>query len=197
MVAPLVVLPSAVIGKKVTLYDYVPEGATWEGPPLFSASTTIAAVGTDTVADETTYVEEVVVTYAAQPYPTQYSDFRDATTTWTLISEPTTATYTFVEGATRIYQSVPADTARGLFEAGSVRSCAVREDGTADCVLTVLWDMGGTSADVVAKPTTYSGSVTPIYTLTMDANNGAALRDMRGPIWALCIGFLAATMALL
>ncbi|KAI5893886.1 uncharacterized protein SCHCODRAFT_02498942 [Schizophyllum commune H4-8] len=95
VVALLNVLPSAVFGQeatKVTLHNYVPEGATWAGPPIFSASTTIAAVGTNTAADETTYVQEVVVSYAAQPYPTKYSDFRDATTTWTLISEPTTAT---------------------------------------------------------------------------------------------------------
>ncbi|KAL1723397.1 hypothetical protein EV715DRAFT_269478 [Schizophyllum commune] len=95
VVAPLIVLPSAVFGQeatKVTLHNYVPEGATWAGPPMFSASTTIAAVGTNSAADETTYVQEVVVSYAAQPYPTKYSDFRDATTTWTLISEPTTAT---------------------------------------------------------------------------------------------------------
>ena len=95
---------------------------------------------------------------------------------------------------------MPADTSRGYFEAGFVQSCSVHENGTADCEFTVLWDIEASSG-VVQKPTTYTGTVVPFYTLTVKPNSNtgsmASPHSLLGPVWALCIGLGAAIAILL
>ncbi|KAL1743782.1 hypothetical protein HDZ31DRAFT_40164 [Schizophyllum fasciatum] len=195
--AALVLAASALLharvarAEDVTLWTVETEGL---NPSVISEySGTLSAVGTASDSAATTYVEEMIISKL------EYV-FTDNDQTMTLISEPTTATQTFVEGASTYYMSAPAY-ATSTTWAGHIakytnpsrmQECSFDQDkGKGDCVLVI-----GPEGNLPSGETqSYAGTLKAYQTMDVNGASGregwGSLRWVGGVVSVISLTYLS------
>ncbi|KAI5830339.1 hypothetical protein K523DRAFT_382079 [Schizophyllum commune Tattone D] len=170
----------------VTLYQVSASNADPDAPSVsIDISYTVSAVGTAEYGAATTYVAEEVMSREQAIYSTK---------TATLISEPTTFTRTFIQGASTyaLALTAPEDTTTLSDENGQPTATSTRtrllEGYSIGCNLNSAAGDGSCEVSIDGPGTqrTYTGPLTPFYTLTSENGVVGGLRikgALFGRLW--------------
>ncbi|KAL1679765.1 hypothetical protein EV122DRAFT_276933 [Schizophyllum commune] len=172
----------------VTLYQVSASNADPDAPSVsIDISYTVSAVGTAEDGAATTYVAEEVMSREQAIYSTK---------TATLVSEPTTFTRTFIQGASTyaLAFTAPEDTTTLSDENGQPTATSTRirllEGYSIGCNLNTAAGDGSCEVSIDGPGTqrTYTGPLTPFYTLTSEngAMSGVGISTTR--LWSVVGG---------
>ncbi|KAJ7131435.1 hypothetical protein C8R44DRAFT_774832 [Mycena epipterygia] len=174
--ALLVLYAFAVHAETVTLFGLRPNGY-----PMNAVSLSAGGVGAD---GATTYVEEIIQTVAV------YGESPATAIITAPIPVQTLYATLVADASVYRYSKLPSTGVDGVEAFGVLETCTIDGNGGGTCVAQGWADGGETMT------TTFSGSVTPFYTLTVGqtptaSRNGAFKIGARGAIGCVILSLLA------